>query len=139
MSAQIIQFPGNKTGGASRDSDELCAMVTVDRMRPYRILSVSTMRALVRAQCHLIKLVRDYQANGKAPSAEEFEEVIWQYAGAVRCIDFAHKFLVVHGKPAGDDDGYEELRRKYRREISNRPPVEFDPSCMDAVGGFDDD
>lgn len=51
---------------------------------------------------------------------DELEELKSKYGEVLRCIDFADKFLVVHGEPIGDDDSYETLRNKYRKEISHQ-------------------
>ena len=142
MSATIIPFPGREMAINSA-SGPLRAMVEVDRMRNFRMLGRSTMRQLSLAQASLAKLVVSCSRSGQAADTEELRSIMWQYAEALRCIDWAHKVLVVHGQPIGDADSYNALRRQYRKEIANKPPVEVDENLigalLSALGGLEDD
>lgn len=64
-------------------------------------------------------MVRLYATESKPPQASELEALMWQFAGAMRRVDFADKFLVVHGHPFAEVERYEQLRRKFLPEISH--------------------
>ncbi|WP_425328294.1 hypothetical protein [Pseudomonas nitroreducens] len=135
MSAQIIPFPGT-AGKASKSS--LRAMVEIDQMHAFRVLGTSAMRNFSGAQMTLVRLIRAYESNGTAPTLDELEELRSKYGEVLRCIDFADKFLIVHGEPVADEDGYEKLRSKYRREISHQS-IARDVFLSEVLRGLDDD
>lgn len=135
MSAQIIPFPGS-AGKASKPS--LRALVEIDQMNAFRVLGVSAMRDFGGTQRALSSLVHGYESSGVAPKVEELKELMWRYAEVFRRVDFADKFLVVHGEPIADADGYEELRSKYRREICHQS-IARDVFLSEVLRGLDDD
>lgn len=135
MSAQIIPFPGS-AGRASKSSFR--ALVEIDQMNAFRVLGVSAMREFSGAQRALVNLIRAYEASGTVPRLAELEDLSRMYGGVLQCIDFADKFLVVHGEPIADADGYEELRSKYRREISHQS-IARDVCLSEVLSGLDSD
>lgn len=135
MSAQIIPFPG-ATGKASDQA--LRAMVVIDQMRAFRVLGASTMRDLSMTQHTLVSLIRAYESGGTVPSLEELKDLMWDYAASIRRIDYADKFLVVHGEPVADADSYEVLRSKCRREISHQS-ITHDIRLSEVLRGLDNE
>lgn len=113
-------------------------MIVVDQMNAFRVLGVSAMRDFGGAQRTLSSLVREYESSGIAPKVEELRELMWSYAEVLRRVDFADKFLVVHGEPVADADDYEELRSKYRREISHQS-IALDVCLSEILRGLDSD
>lgn len=143
MSAMIIPFPGQRRAAEAVESGGLQAVVNVERMHDYRIMSCSTMQALVKAQRKLVKLTEAYEKSSRAPAADEFKDVIWEYAAAIRTVDWADKFLMVHGQLLSDDEQQQALRRRYRNEIAHKPRLIDDPEMVEAVlqalGDMDDE
>ncbi|WP_425328173.1 hypothetical protein [Pseudomonas nitroreducens] len=135
MSAQIIPFPGSANNASTQ---ALRTMVEVDQMHAFRVLGVSALREFSGAQHVLVSLIRAYEASGTAPRLEELEELSRMYGGVLQCIDFADKFLVVHGEPVADADNYEVLRSKYRREISHQSTAR-DVCLSKLIRGLDDE
>lgn len=121
MSAMIIPFPGNSEGRLQKQEGSIQALIAIEQMQDYRILGIETMRRLSTGQLELLRLVRSYASGGEPPKMAELEALLRQFGGALRHIDFADKFLVVHGQPVNEAERYEQLRHQYLPQISHRP------------------
>jgi hypothetical protein len=83
-------------------------------MHNYRILSLGTMQNLSAAQSELIKL-----ANKK--NDQELQDLMWQFANVIRSIDWADKFLFVHGQPTKHQAEHTRHCKQVRKQISHQP------------------
>lgn len=99
----------------------LQALIDINQMRDYRIMGVGAMSQITSAQAELVGLVFRCAKDGSSPTANELQALMWRYAAALRTIDFAHKFLVVHGKPVRDADAYEAMRNGFIPQVRHRP------------------
>ena len=137
MSAKIIPFPGRPEITPEEHTKPLRAIINIDQMQAYRIMGLPAMHKLGNAQANLVQLVSAYESSGVAPGVGELTNLMRCFAEVMRQIDFAHKFLVVHGDPVGDTANYETLQHRYGKEVKYPRTALVDLCVLELLGGLD--